>query len=143
MKSFARNILCLPGMRESRLVLRSSSRGATPLGWTALSVIQDSCLVNLCLHPTRIPAAPITLVSCRPRQTLPAPRWGRKSTFQVLPNHEWQGMPAFSPLSAPNPAMRRQLGDGIPFRRRQMGRGVAPWGWGAAAEGPARSSSAS
>lgn len=124
-------------------MLRTSSHGVTPLRWTTLSVIQESCLVNLCLHPTCIPAAPIALASCRPRQTLPAPRLGSKITFQVLPNHEWQGMPAFSPLSAPNLAMRRQLGDGIPFWRQQMGRGVAPWGWGAAAEGPARSSSAS
>lgn len=71
---------------------------------------------------------------------------GKQNALPMLPNRKWQGTPA-SPLSdtlsAPNPNMRRQLGAGIPFWRQQMGRGDAPWGWGAAAEGPARSGSAS
>lgn len=46
----------------------------------------------------------------------------------MLPSHKWQGMLVSllsDTLSAPNPDMRRQLGAGIPFPRRQMGRRVA------------------
>ena len=71
---------------------------------------------------------------------------GKQKTLPVLPNRKWQGMlasPLSDTLSAPNPDMRRQLGAGIPFPRQQMGHGNAPWGWGAAAEGLARSGSAS
>lgn len=107
---------------------------------------------------TRIPAAPWGSSPLRPSpwrrvtqaksSKLPGGGFaGKQKALLALPSHKWQGMPT-SPLSdtlsAPNPDMRRQLGAGIPFRRQQMGRGDAPWGWGSSGRGAAaRSGSAS